>query len=96
MAIVRTTRYTTDSAATEEVLATRAALIDAVRAAYPGLGETRLVRLDDGTWVDMWRWDALSCAQAALAGAPAFPEAAAAFGLARDVTAEQAEIVDER
>jgi hypothetical protein len=32
----------------------------------------------------------------ALAGAPALPEAAAAFSLATDVTAENADLVDER
>jgi hypothetical protein len=96
MAVVRITRYSVEPPDDEELLTRRAALLSAVRAAFPGLTEARLARLDETTWVDTWRWDSAESAQAALAGAPAFPEAKAAFALTKDVTAEQAEIVDER
>ncbi len=96
MAIIRTTRFKADPARAEEVIARRAELIYAVRAAFAGLAEARLARVSEDTWVDMWRWDSPASMQAALAGAPALPEAAVAFSLARDVTAENAELIDER
>jgi hypothetical protein len=96
MAVIRTTRFTVDPADVDEMIVKRAELIAAVRAAFAGLTEARLARVDEETWVDAWRWDSPVSMQVALAGAPALPEASAAFSLARDLTAEQAELVDER
>ena len=96
MTIIRTVRFKADPAHAEELIARRAELISAVRVAYDGLIEARLAKVGEDTWVDMWRWDSLPSMQAALAGAPALPEAAAAFSLARDLTAEEAELIDER
>ena len=96
MAIIRTTRFTADPAQAEEIIARRAELISAIRAAFAGLTEARLARVGDDTWVDMWRWDSAADMEAALAGGPTLPEAAAAFSLTRDVSAENAELVDER
>jgi hypothetical protein len=95
MALVRTTRFTADPADADLVLERRGRLIAAIRAAYAGPTETRLIRVDERTWVDMWRWDSPEILSAALAGAPHLPEAAAAFAVARDVTAEQGELVAE-
>ncbi|MEU9506549.1 hypothetical protein AB0D32_09755 [Micromonospora sp. NPDC048170] len=95
MALIRTTRFTADPADADTVLERRAKLLDAIRAAYAGPTETRLVRVDERTWVDMWRWDSPETLRAALAGGPGLPEAAAAFAVARDVTAEQGDLVDE-
>jgi len=77
------------------VLLRRRKLLEAVRAESAGPAETRLVRVDERTWVDMWRWDSPETLRAALDGAPGLPEAAAAFAIARDVLAEQGEVVDE-
>ena len=96
MAVVRTTRFRAEHTTTEKVLDTRARLIAAVRASHPGLTEARLARLEDGTWVDAWRWESPEAMQAALASAPSLPEAAAAFALATDATAENALVIDER
>jgi hypothetical protein len=79
-----------------DLVARRAQLISAVRAAYAGLAEPRLAGVGEDKWVDMWRWDSPMSMQAALAGAPALPGAAAAFSLTHDVTAEEAELIDER
>ncbi|MFD2767456.1 hypothetical protein [Micromonospora eburnea] len=95
MTLIRTTRFTADPADADTVLERRSNLLAAVRAAFTGPTETRLIRLDERTWVDMWRWDSPETLQAALAGAPSLPEAAAAFAVARDVSAEQGELVDE-
>lgn len=96
MAVIRFTRFHADPAATEEIIAKRAALIAAIRDAFPGLGETRLTKLDDDAWIDVWRWDSLASLEAAAAGAPDLPETKAAFALVRDPSAETAELVDER
>jgi hypothetical protein len=80
----------------DELIARRATLIDAIRAAHPGLAETRLTRLEDGTFTDVWRWDSAKQMQAALADMARFPEARAAMSLTRDATAVNGVIVDER
>jgi uncharacterized protein HemY len=89
-AIIRTTRFTADPAATEKVLAARAALIAVLRAKISGPSEAKLIRIDERTWVDIWRWEA------AAELAPTLPEARAAFAVANDPTAESGELVDER
>ena len=71
-------------------------MIAAIRADHPGLAEARLIRLEDGTFVDAWRWDSAEQMQAALAAAPTYPEVPAAMSLTRERTAEDGEIVDER
>ena len=71
MAVYRLVRFTIDPADTEKMLATRVALVAATRDAFPGLTEARLAKVDEETWIDMWRWDSLARAQAAIEGAPA-------------------------
>jgi hypothetical protein len=95
MTLIRTTRFTADPADADTVLVRRRKLLEAVRAAFGGPTETRLIRVDEETWVDMWRWDSPETLRVALEGAPRLPEAAAAFAVARDVTAEQGDVVDE-
>jgi hypothetical protein len=96
MAVSRTHRYTVDPADLDELIARRATLIAAIRAAHPGLAEARLTRLEDGTFTDVWRWDSAEQMQAALADMARFPEARAAMSLTRDATAVDGEIIDER
>ena len=96
MAVVRIHRYSVDPADFDELIVRRAALIDAMRAKHPGLAETRLIRLDDTTYVETWRWDSDEHMQAALADVPSIPEVPAAMSLTRDRSAEDGEIVDER
>src|SRR3954453_18658069 len=95
MALIRTTRFTADPADADLVLERRRQLITAVRKQFAGPTETRLVRLDERTWVDAWRGDSPEILTAALAGAPDLPEAAAAFAVTHDVSAEQGDLVAE-
>jgi hypothetical protein len=95
MSVIRTTRFTADPADADLVLERRGRLIAAIRARFAGPTETRLVRVDDRTWVDMWRWDSPEILSAVLAGAPQLPESAAAFAVARDVSAEQGALIAE-
>jgi hypothetical protein len=95
MAVVRTHHYTVGLPDLPELLSRRAAVIAAIRAAHSGLSHTRLTRLDDGTFTDVWRWDTAGQMHAALAAMP-IPEAQAALSLTRYAAAQDGEIVDER
>jgi hypothetical protein len=95
MTVTKTHHYTIEPADLDELLARRAALITAVRAAYPGLTGTRLTRLEDGTFTDTWHWDTAERMRAARP-ATSLPEAQAAMSLVRDHTARNGEIIDER
>jgi hypothetical protein len=94
MADIRIHRYSVDDL--DEFLARRADLITAIRADHPGLVEARLIRLEDGTLVDTWRWRSADEMRVALEAAPSFPEAGAAMSLTRNASADDGEIVDER
>lgn len=98
MQVIRFDRFTIDPADTEQLLAHRRALITAVRESLPGLVETVLTRIGEKTWVDMWRWESMAHAQAAVARAQSggFPQAPAAFALTHAHTTEFAEVVAER
>jgi hypothetical protein len=94
MAVLRIDHFTIDPAGTGEMLTRHAALAAAVKDAFPGLIEVQLAKVDDQTWIDVWRWDSLASAQAAVAGAPTIPQAGAAFSLTKGITVEYAEVVD--
>ncbi|MFB4277062.1 MULTISPECIES: hypothetical protein [unclassified Nonomuraea] len=96
MAYLRIMSYTADPSDAELLLARRAALIAAVRAKLPGLIETRMVRVDDRTWTDSWRWESKATLEAAVAAAHSMPETEPAFALVKDITSQEGEIVDER
>jgi hypothetical protein len=94
MAVLRIDRFTIDPADTEELHSRHAALVATVKDAFPGLLDVELAKVDDQTWIDVWRWDSLASAQAAVAGAPSIPQAGAAFSLTKTVTVEFAQLVD--
>ncbi|SDL23390.1 antibiotic biosynthesis monooxygenase [Nonomuraea jiangxiensis] len=93
MAVISITRFQTGSTDAEEVQARHADLVSAVRATQPGLAEARLGRLDDGTWVGVWRWDSAARLQAARQAAHDMSAATAAFEVVRDATVEDIEIL---
>lgn len=94
MTVLRIDHFTIDPADTGEMLTRYAALTAAVKDAFPGLIDVELAEIDDQTWIDVWRWDSLASAQAAIAGAPAIPQAGAAFSLTKGITVEYAEVLD--
>ena len=97
MAVSRTHRYIIDPADLDALIARRATLLTAIRVAHPGLTETRLTRLEDGTCTDVWRWDSAEQMKVALADMPRVgAQAGAAWSLTRDATHLDGEIVDER
>src|SRR5687767_772515 len=67
--------------------------VDAIRARFPGLLEANLARLDERTWLDVWRWESAEAARAAAKGAHEVPGAAAYFELIDEFVAmEHADI----
>ncbi len=96
MSFVRMHRYSVDPENVDELIKRRAALIAAIREAHPGLAETRLTRLKDGTFTDVWRWNSAEEMAKAAADLPNFPQAFAAMSLTKDNIAVDGEIIDER
>lgn len=96
MTMVAITRFQAEPADAEEVRARHTTLVSTVRSLTDGLSEARLGRLDDRTWVGIWRWDSAEHLQAVRRQVADRPEAAAAFALVSDVTAEEVQIVDEQ
>lgn len=96
MSVISITRFQAEPADAEEIRTRHTGLVSAIRAAQPGsLTEARLGRLDDRTWVGVWRWASAADLQAARAAAPENPAATKAFALVSDVTAEDIEVLDE-
>ena len=96
MTVVRFHHYSVDEADYEEFLKRRAAVIDAIRADHPGLSRTTLVKLEDGTYTDTWRWDSPVQMGAAFAAAGTVTEIGPAMSLTKDGTAVNGEVIDER
>ncbi|WP_194814023.1 hypothetical protein [Nocardia sp. XZ_19_385] len=96
MSVVRIHRYRVGAGQLDELLAKRAILIDGIRGANPGLTETRLTRLEDGSYLDTWRWDSAEQMLTAIGASQDFPLVAATMGLTADATAETGDIIDER
>jgi heme-degrading monooxygenase HmoA len=66
--------------AEEEMLSRRLALEAGVRQKLPGLLDIRLVRLDDGTYLDVLRWESREAADAAIELFAKVPEAGEIHG----------------
>ena len=78
------------------MLQKRDRMVDAIRSRFPGLIQASLARLDEETWIDVWRWDSMEQAKAASETAPQIPDAAEMFSLIKEVVAmEHAEIAHE-
>ena len=79
--------------AEEEMLSRRPALEAGVRAKLPGLLDIRLVRLDDGTYLDVLRWESRELADAAIEKFAEIPEAGEIHGfLAEDLAHHRGEV----
>ncbi|MFI7614703.1 antibiotic biosynthesis monooxygenase [Nonomuraea terrae] len=95
MSVITVTRFHADPADADRLRARHTALVAATRAVVPGLTEARLGRIDDDTWVGVWRWDSAADLRAARAAVPGNAAAAAAFSLTRDAAVEDIEVLDE-
>ncbi|MEV0461363.1 hypothetical protein AB0I30_07630 [Nocardia tengchongensis] len=95
MAVIRLHRFRVARADLDNLLSQRRILIDGIRRAHPGLTETRLTRLEDGTYLDTWRWDSAEHMLSAVAAAQGIPLVDATEALMLDATALTGEILDE-
>lgn len=68
--------------------------VNAISNAFPGLIEANLVRLDESTWMDLWRWESHELAANAAVGAPSIQAAADMFSLILELPSiEHGEVV---
>jgi hypothetical protein len=96
MATVRTHRYTLAPDQLEQFLAQRAELIGQWRAAGLDLVETRLYHLEDGTYLDIWRWASDEVMAKAFEMVGELPLIPATLGMTSEHSAVDGELVDER
>jgi hypothetical protein len=73
--------------ADDAMLSLRPRFVAAMRAAVSGLRDARLVRLDDGTWLDIVEWESRDAAEAGAAAHASVPEAAQMAGHISEILA---------
>ncbi len=96
MATVRTHRYTVATGNLATMLERRTNLIDGIRSANPAFAGASLIRLEDGSYLDIWRWDSAEDMQRAADAAGKAPLVGATLSLTTDHTTIDGEILDER
>lgn len=96
MAVVRTHRYTVETGKLAQLLEQRSALIQGIRSANPAFTKATLIRQDDGSYLDVWRWESAEAMRAAAKAAENFPLVGATMALTSDHSATDGEILDER
>ncbi len=67
------------------MLRLRPRMIAAGRERFPDLSDARLVRLDDGSWLDLVEWSSREAAERAAASMSEIPEAAAMAELIQEI-----------
>jgi hypothetical protein len=80
----------------DRFLAQRVELIGQWRAAGFDLLETRLYRLEDGTYLDVWRWASNDVMSKAFDAMDQMPLVEATLGMPSDHSVVDGELVDER
>ena len=73
--------------AEDEMVSRRPALEAGVRERLPGLLDIRLVRLDDGTYLDVLRWESSAAADAAIERYAEVPEAGEIHAFVEEILA---------
>jgi hypothetical protein len=94
MPAVRVHRYAVDPGDLEKFLGQRTEIILAIKN-NPAFAGAVLTRLEDGTYIDTWRWESAAQMQAALGAATGFPLVGATLAYAKDHSAQNGEIVDD-
>lgn len=96
MGTVRIHRYTVETGNLATMLERRSDLIEGIRSANPSFVGASLTRLDDGTYLDVWRWDSVEEMHRAARAATEVPLAGATMSLTTDHTVIDGTILDER
>ncbi|PXX58789.1 hypothetical protein DFR70_113124 [Nocardia tenerifensis] len=94
MAVVRTHRYTVVTGELAQLLERRNLLLRGVREAHAAFTAATLIRQEDGSYLDIWRWESAEAMRAALADGRDCPLATAAFTIEHRVT--DGTVLDER
>lgn len=96
MAVVRTHRYTVETGKLAQLLEQRTSLIQGIREGNPAFTVATLIRQEDGSYLDIWRWESAKAMQEAAAAATNFPLVGATLALTTDHVAVDGEVLDER
>jgi hypothetical protein len=96
MAVVRTHRYTVETGKLAQLLEQRTTLIRGIRSANPAFTEATLIRQDDGSYLDIWRWESAAALRGAAEEAKNFPLVGATLALTTDHSVVDGEVLDER
>jgi hypothetical protein len=96
MAAVRTHRYTVDTGKLAQLLEHRTALIQGIRSAHPAFTEATLIRQEDGSYLDIWRWESAAAMHAATEAAKNFPQVGVTMAMTTDHSTVDGEVLDVR
>ncbi|WP_280479672.1 hypothetical protein [Nocardia asiatica] len=96
MAVVRTHRYVVVTGMLAQLLEQRTRLIRSIRSADAAFTAATLIRQDDGSYLDIWRWESAEAMRAAVAGVGNFPLAAATATLTIGHSVLDGKVLDER
>lgn len=96
MAVVRTHRYTVATGKLAQLLEQRSTLIQGIRSANPAFTEATLIRQDDGSYLDIWRWESAEAMRGAAEAAKNFPLVGTTLALMTDHAVLDGEVLDER
>ena len=96
MAVVRTHRYTVETGTLAQLLEQRSTLIQGLRAANPAFTASSLIRMEDGSYLDVWRWESADAMRDAAQAAQQVPLVGATVGLMTDHVVLDGEVLDER
>jgi hypothetical protein len=78
------------------LLEQRTTLIQGIRSANPAFVEATLIRQDDGSYLDIWRWESAGAMRAAAEAAKNFPQVGATMALTTEHSVVDGEVLDER
>lgn len=93
--VIELARFTVRAGDEEAFLAKRGPMVDAAKASFPGLKRIELVKLEDGTWVDVVVWESEQDAAYAVETASSIPAVAEWLAhVDRDVSMDRGAIHD--
>jgi hypothetical protein len=96
MAVVRTHRYTVETGKLAQLLEQRTTLIQGIRSANPAFIQATLIRQEDGSYLDIWRWESAEAMRGAAVVAKNFPLVGATMALTTDHSVVDGDVLDER
>ncbi|MFI6865959.1 hypothetical protein [Nocardia sp. NPDC050406] len=96
MAFVRTHRYTVVTGKLAQLLEQRALLLRGIRSAHAAFTTATLIRQDDGSYLDIWRWESAEAMRGATEAVRGFPLGAATSAFTTEHSVIDGKVLDER